>query len=92
MRVDWADSARQDFDAAIAFLQQRSPNGARRIGDRILDVVSLLERFPELARASRHRGLRQLVVPRTPYLVIYRIEADRIEIRAIIHAGQKRRK
>lgn len=92
MRIAWADSARRDFENAIAFLQERSPAGARRIGERILDVVSLLERFPEIAPLSRHRGLRQLVVPRTPYLVIYRVEKDRVEIRAIIHAKQRRRR
>lgn len=92
MRILWADSARRDFDGAIAFLQARSPAAAIRIGQRILDVVDLLEHFPELARSSRHRGLRQLPVPRTPYIVVYRIEGEQVEIRALIHASQKRRK
>lgn len=92
MRVVWEDAAKQDFDAAIAFLEEQSPSAARRIGDRILRAVSLLEDFPEIAPASRHRGLRQLVVTRTPYLVIYRVHDDSVEIRAVVHAKQKRRK
>jgi toxin ParE1/3/4 len=92
MRVEWADSARLDFDRAIAFLEEQSPSAARRVGDRILNVVSLLESFPELAPRSRHRGLRQMVVPSTPYLVIYRVHEDRVEIRAVVHAKQRRRK
>jgi toxin ParE1/3/4 len=92
MRVAWADSARRDFDNAIAFLGAQSPSGARRVGQRILDAVSLLEQFPELAPPSRHRGLRQMAVPRTPYLVIYRIQADRVEIRAVVHGRRRRRK
>jgi len=92
MRVVWADSARLDFEAAIAFLTEQSPSAADRIGERILSAVSLLENFPEIAQASRHRGLRQLVVTRTPYLVVYRVHKGDVEIRAVIHAKQKRRK
>jgi len=90
MRIVWADSARRDLDDAIAFLEQRSRSGADRVGERIVSVVALLERFPRLAPASRHRGLRQLVITRTPYIVVYRVETDQVEIRAVVHARQKR--
>ena len=92
MRIVWADSARLDFDNAIDFMTAESPAGARRVGDRILDAISLLERFPHTAQVSRHRGLRQFVVARTPYLVIYRVHEDCVEIRAVVHAKRKRRK
>lgn len=93
MAVVWGDGARRDFDSAIAFLRRESPAGADRVGERILAAVALLEHFPEMAPPSpRHRHLRQLVVPRTPYLVIYRVNAEHIEIRAVVHARQRRRK
>lgn len=92
MKIEWADSARRDFEDAIAHIEQQSRSGARRVGERILAAVDLLEQFPEAAPRSRHRGLRQLVVARTPYIVIYRIERDRVEIRAVVHAAQRRRK
>lgn len=92
MQIVWGDAGRREFDAAIAFVRSQSPAGAARVGERILAAITLLERFPELAPASRHRGLRQLVVTRTPYLVIYRIHNDRIETSAVVHAKQKRRK
>lgn len=92
MHTVWGEGARLDFERAIAFLEEKSPAAARRIGDRILAAVSLLERFPEIAPASRHRGLRQLVVTRTPYLVIYRVHAGSVEVRAVVHAKQRRRR
>jgi toxin ParE1/3/4 len=93
MGIVWGDAARRDFDAAIAFIEAKSPSGATRVGERILAAVALLQDFPELAPASRkHRQLRQLVVPKTPYLVIYRIHANHVEIRAVVHASQRRRK
>ena len=92
MKITWAPRARKDFNDAIIYLKSRSPAGAERVAARILEAVRLLETFPRAAPSSRHRGLRQLVVRRTPYLVIYRVEADRVEIRAVIHAKRKRRK
>lgn len=92
MQVVWGDGARLDFDRAIAFLSAKSPAAARRIGDRILDAVTLLELFPEIAPPSKHRGLRQLAVVRSPYLVIYRVQQGVVEIRAVVHARQRRRK
>ncbi|MDX2274841.1 MAG: type II toxin-antitoxin system RelE/ParE family toxin [Hyphomonadaceae bacterium] len=92
MRIRWADSAREDFDRAIDHIEAQSGSGARRVAERIVSAIDLLEQFPEAAPKSRHRGLRQLVVSRTPYIVVYRIEGDWIEIRAVVHAAQKRRK
>lgn len=43
MKIVWADSARLDFDTAIAFLKQNSPAGAQRVGERILAAIDLLE-------------------------------------------------
>lgn len=92
MEVVWGEGAREDFDRAVDFMTEQSPAGAQRVGAKILKAVALLEHFPEIAPASKHRGLRQLVVTKTPYLVVYRVEADRVEIRAVIHAKQRRRK
>jgi len=93
MRIVWGEGARRDFDSAIAYLRKQSPAGADRVGERILAAIALLEHFPELAPPSQlHRQLRQLAVARTPYLVIYRVGTEHVEVRAIVHAKQRRRK
>jgi toxin ParE1/3/4 len=92
MRISWAPSARREFNEAIAYMAARSPTGARRVGAAILAAIDLLEDFPDLAPPSRHRGLRQMFVVRTPYLVVYRVMDDRVEIRAIIHVRRRRRR
>jgi len=93
MNVIWGDGARRDFDKAIAFIEAESPAGANPVGQRILAAVSLLESFPEIAPPfAKHRQLRQLVVPRTSHLVIYRVHANHVEIRAVVHVKQRRRK
>lgn len=92
MRIDWSESAADDLRYILDFISARSPSGAVKTSDRILNAVALLSDFPRIARSSRHRGLREKVVPRTPYIVIYRVEEDRVEIRAIVHGKQGRRR
>jgi plasmid stabilization system protein ParE len=93
MEIIWGDGARRDFDSAIAYIKAESPSGAKRVGERIIATSALLKDFPEMAPASaKHRELRQFAVSRTSYLVIYRIHAGHIEIRAVVHAKQRRRK
>jgi len=92
MRVQWSESAARDFTAAMGYLRAKSPSGARRVGERIMAAARLLEQFPEMAPVSRHRSLRQLAVPKTPYLMIYSVGEDVVEIRAVIHASQRRRR
>lgn len=90
--IVWAASALREFDDAIRFLEKESPAGADRVGEQILRSVQTLARFPERAPPSKHRGLRQLVVPRTRYLVVYRFADGVVEIRAVIHTSRKRRR
>jgi plasmid stabilization system protein ParE len=43
------------------------------VGDSIDAAVAGLGAFPEIGRMGRVLGTRELVIPRTPYVAIYRI-------------------
>lgn len=45
----------------------------------------MLENFPEMGRPGFLMGTRELVIPGTPYIAIYRAFASRIEIVALKH-------
>jgi plasmid stabilization system protein ParE len=49
-------------------------------------VLTLVD-FPEAARSGRLKGTRELVVP--PYIVVYRVLEQQIDIAAVIH-GKRR--
>ena len=59
------------------------------MGDAIEAAVSRLADFPESARPGRVPGTRELVVPATPFIVVYRIEATDVVILRILHGAQK---
>jgi toxin ParE1/3/4 len=49
-----------------------------------------LEQFPERGRPGRRRGTRELTTI-WPYVIVYRIARQRIDILAIWHGAQRRR-
>ena len=55
----------------------------------MLDAVESLEQFSRRGRPGRRENTRELVVARTPYIVIYHIEDDVIEILRILRGAQR---
>ena len=59
------------------------------MSDAIEAAVSRLADFPESARPGRVPGTRELVVPATPFVVVYRIEVAGVLILRVLHGAQK---
>lgn len=89
MNVVWRDRARRDVESAFTYISRESSSGAHRIRSQILHSVEFLAEWPEMARAGRD-GFRELAVPHTRYIVIYRIAAESILIHRVMHASQRR--
>ena len=85
LRISYTRLALSDIAEAAAYIARDDPNAAKLVVDRIRAAVSGLALHPELGRPGRIRGTRELVVPRTPFVVPYRIAGDRIDILAVIH-------
>ena len=74
MPVRWTHPAQADFLGVVEWLEARNPDAAARIGRRILDAVENLHGSPYIGRSGRSPETRELVVTRTPYLVVYGVE------------------
>jgi toxin ParE1/3/4 len=46
--------------------------------------------FPFLGKAGAEPGTREFVVSKTPYIVVYIVGDDQIEIASILHCRQNR--
>jgi toxin ParE1/3/4 len=53
-------------------------------------MVETLRDHPYLGRVGAETGIRELVVGRTPYVVLYRVQGQRVVISTIWHAAQRR--
>ena len=89
MRIAWTEPALRDLASARTFIAEDNQPAADRQVERVLAAVAGLLRFPEVGRSGRRAGTRELVVSRTPYVVAYRVRAERIEILRVLHGRQR---
>jgi len=89
MRVIWGRNARRDLNEAISYLLEESVQAAELVGNRIRNAVNRLQKSPRIGRPGRVKGTRELVVLRTPYIVVYRIRSNRVEVMGVIHAARR---
>jgi toxin ParE1/3/4 len=89
MNIVWSPEAIQDLISLRTYIAEESPAGARRVVLRILhDIENLLPDSPYMGRPGRVPGTRELVIPRTPYVVPYRVRAGAIQILRVYHAAR----
>jgi toxin ParE1/3/4 len=85
MEIVWRQIALNGLENARRYIAERNPSAADRIFDAILSAVTRLADMPNMGRPGRVPGTRELVVVGTPYVVVYAVLADRINILAVQH-------
>ena len=85
LQVKWTRPALADLIEAQAYITQENPQAAEVIAQRIWDASQALSDNPHIGRSGYLTGTREWVVQRTPYLIVYRIRKDRVEILHIYH-------
>lgn len=91
MIVVWLPEAISSRDAQLDYIAENNPEAAIEHGDLVAQQAHQLSTYPELGRAGRKQGTRELVISRTSFVVIYRIKLDekRIEILRVLHSSQQ---
>jgi len=86
----WSPEAVADLVALRAYITQDDPAAAQRVAVHIVrNVETLLANRPKMGRPGRIRGTRELVIPKTPYVVPYRISGDTIQILRVFHSSRR---
>lgn len=89
MRVKWLRSALQNLHQAVDYIAQDNPVAASNAAESIWETATRLEHHPYISRPGRLKGTRELVVPRLPYVIRYRIKTETVEILRIHHMAQR---
>ena len=90
MRIRWTTPAAQDLTRISDFISERDgPALARRVALTIYERVGALTAFPRRGRPGRVPDTRELVIPGLPYLAVYRLKSDVIEIARVLHGAQQ---
>jgi toxin ParE1/3/4 len=86
----WSPEAVADLAALRAYIAQDDPAAAQRVALHIIrNVETLLPSSPEMGRPGRVSGTRELVIPRTPYIVPYRLVRNTIQVLRVFHGARR---
>jgi addiction module RelE/StbE family toxin len=85
MNIRWLSSALVELDRIHGYIAWENPKAAARVFRQIRKAPLQLARFPQLGRPSQVEGTRELVVAGLPYLIVYRVAGDDVEILRVVH-------
>ena len=91
MRIVWLPRAQRNLDDQVRYIAKQNPAAAMEQDAIVADAVTRLADFPQSGRPGRQMRTRELVIPGTSFIAVYRIIASRQEIHIIrlVHARQK---
>jgi toxin ParE1/3/4 len=89
MRLAWTQPARDDLLRFIAHVGDENPEAAHRLGQTILGAVARLEAYPMAGRSGRVPETRELVVPRTAYVVVYLTTEADVTVLRVLHGAMR---
>jgi addiction module RelE/StbE family toxin len=90
VRIFWTDAALNQLEAIRDYLEQTSPDYARRVVERLVDRSEQIAAFPRSGRMVPEYEIddvRQII--EGSYRLIYLIKEDQVEVLAVIHTSRK---
>ena len=90
MTLIWSPGSIQDLISLRAHIAEHDPAAAKRVALHVLYCVEhLLSENPQLGAPGRVPGTREFIIPKTPYIVPYRIRGTTIEITRVYHSSRR---
>lgn len=88
MRVRWKSAALADLAEIAGHVAEENPQAARKVVGEIRRQILILSRHPDIGRAGRVSGTRELVITKFPYVVVYEVSEKSVDILAVVHASR----
>ena len=73
----------------LDYIAQDNPLAAISQDEQIEHQVDMLMQHPQMGRLGRKKGTRELVISRTPFVAVYRVKGDTIQIVRLLHSSQQ---
>jgi toxin ParE1/3/4 len=89
MKIVWSTAATRHLRQIVEYLHGESSGGAITTRRRILETVMRVGQMPYSGRIGRTDGTREAVVPRSPFIVVYEISEQTVEIVGIWHTARE---
>ena len=90
MEVRWSPKAADDLVHIVTYIQEHdSPEAGRRVAGFIYERAEGLHTLPDRGRPGRVDSTRELVLAPLPFIIVYRVLPDAVEIIDVIHGAQR---
>jgi toxin ParE1/3/4 len=89
LRVKWLRKALANLDDAAGYIAKDNLSAARAMVADAFRLIGLLADNLNLGKAGRVAGTRELVVPRHPYIIPYRIRGGCVDVLRFLHGARQ---
>lgn len=87
--IEWLPLASTNRFEQLDYIAQDNPLAAITQDEQIENQVDMLMQHPQMGRPGRKKGTRELVISRTPFVIVYRVKGTRIEVIRLLHSSQQ---
>ncbi len=88
MLVRWTRKAFQDLTNIAQSIQKENASAARKVSRTLFEVGNSLSDMPRRGRLGRIANTRELLFPGWPYILVYQISDEAVDILRTYHAAQ----
>lgn len=89
MKIYWTPTANKERFEQLDYIAQDDPQAAISQDEKIEYCINLLPGQPNIGRTGRIKDTRELVISQTPFIAIYRVTSQRIEVLRFLRGSQK---
>ena len=90
MRIRWTPAEAKDLQHINDYLKDHHPHYRQPTMRRLYETIHSLKALPYRGQAGRENGTREILFPPLPYVAVYRVKEENIEVIRIYHGAQDR--
>lgn len=88
--IRWTPAAARDLQNVSDYLEENHPQYRHATLRKVYSIIQSLKEWPYRGRIGREQGTRELMVSPLPYIAVYRVNNQSIEVLRIYHSVQNR--
>jgi addiction module RelE/StbE family toxin len=89
MQVKWLKWALRNLEQARNYVFQDNPTAAQELILKIQNAANQLQNYPFMGKNGRVEGTRELIISNSPYILIYRVKEESVEVLRILHTSKR---
>jgi len=89
LSIRWLPQAQSNRLEQLEFIARDNPLAAINQDEEIERQINMLLAHPKMGRPGRVTGTRELVISSTPFVVIYRLQGQSIDVLRLLHSAQQ---